>query len=86
MRARIALRKEGIIPPSSTDPDAEDTLIQAELKDIQKGGGKIVTENDIIAAFSRGDEVSSSIFFIFLNSPTRFISGHGYHPGDMRQI
>jgi len=57
VRARIALRKEGIIPPSSTDPDAEDTLIQTEVKAIRKKVGKNITEDDVIAAFSRGDEV-----------------------------
>jgi hypothetical protein len=62
VRARIALRKEGIIPLSSTDPNAEDTLIQAEVKAIRKKGGKNVTEDDVIAAFSRGDEVSLLIF------------------------
>ena len=54
VRVRIALRKEGTIPLSPADPDAEDALVQAEVKAMRF---KNITEDDVIAAFSRGDEV-----------------------------
>lgn len=54
MRVRIALRKEGIIPLSPADPEAEDALVKAEVKAMRV---KNITEDDVIAAFSKGDEV-----------------------------
>ncbi|KIM36928.1 hypothetical protein M413DRAFT_448847 [Hebeloma cylindrosporum] len=61
MRARIALRKEGSIPLTPSDSDAEDDLVYEELEAFRKGRGNIVTEDDIISAFSRGDETMDII-------------------------
>ena len=59
MRARIALRLAGKIPPKGVhDEDLDHDIVRDEIKAIQRGNGRSVREDEIIAAFSRGDEVS----------------------------
>uniref|UniRef100_A0A8H7Y9A5 DUF6697 domain-containing protein n=1 Tax=Psilocybe cubensis TaxID=181762 RepID=A0A8H7Y9A5_PSICU len=55
MRARIALRKYGQLLPSTSKAD-EETLIRSEIKSIKINKGMHLTENDIIDAFSKGEE------------------------------
>ena len=60
MRARIALRKAGLIPIyDKKDGEAlEASLIDSEINAVKSGSpGYPVTVNDIINAFIRGDEV-----------------------------
>ncbi|PPQ75509.1 hypothetical protein CVT26_015841, partial [Gymnopilus dilepis] len=57
MRARIALRLAGKIPPKGVhDEDLDHDIVRDEIKAIQRGNGRSVREDEIIAAFSRGDE------------------------------
>lgn len=61
MRARIALRLAGLIPVKDATGDEkanEEEVVKDEIKAIQRGNGRYVREEDIIAALSRGDEVS----------------------------
>ena len=52
MRARIALRKAGVLPVNVAEE--WDTLVKNEIV----RGRTQVTEDDIIEALNRGDEVS----------------------------
>jgi hypothetical protein len=61
----VVLRKEGVIPLTPSDQEAENDLIQEEAQAIHIGKGKTVTEDDIINAFSNGDEVEFFFFLIF---------------------
>ncbi|KDR85964.1 hypothetical protein GALMADRAFT_219022 [Galerina marginata CBS 339.88] len=54
MRSRIALRKAGAIPLE--DKDVEEDIINAEMAAFRANGGLPVTEEDVIAAFSQGEE------------------------------
>lgn len=56
MRARIALRRHRILLPATKAND-EEKLVRAEVSAIKINKGKPLTEDDIIAAFSKGDEV-----------------------------
>ncbi|KAJ2911597.1 hypothetical protein MD484_g8818, partial [Candolleomyces efflorescens] len=58
MRARIALRKRGEIPVNeAADGDSYYAcLVIQEMESIKQGRGKFLTEEDIIDAFTRGDE------------------------------
>jgi hypothetical protein len=56
MRARIALRKAGVLPVD--DAKEEDMLVKAEMDKVKGNKGTQVTEDDIIQALDRGDEVS----------------------------
>ena len=57
MRARVVLRKEGAIPLTPRNQQAEDELVEAEARAIYEGNGKVISEEDILEAFCRGDEV-----------------------------
>lgn len=61
MRARIALRKFGLL--SVDNKDTHDLLISQEMEKIKQGKGRDLSEEDIIDAFSRGDEVRLHNFF-----------------------
>ncbi|KAF8177598.1 hypothetical protein BJ912DRAFT_1063501 [Pholiota molesta] len=54
MRARIALRLASIIPMD--DKDEEERIISEEVDSIKKDRGRPVSSDNIIAAFSDGDE------------------------------
>ena len=60
MTARIALRKAGLLP--ALDEGVEAKLVKAELENIKIRKGSPVTQEDVIAAFDRGDEVSYTPF------------------------
>lgn len=55
MRARIALRKAGILPVD--DKVKETALVHEEQEKAKSGNGHPVNEKDILEAFRRGDEV-----------------------------
>lgn len=57
MRARIALRKAGVLPVD--DKKKESTLVLEEQEKTKCGKGHPVSEKDILDAFRRGDEVRS---------------------------
>ncbi|KAF5311336.1 hypothetical protein D9611_012629 [Ephemerocybe angulata] len=54
MRARIALRKAGVLPVD--DKEGEEALLLKEMGDVKKGKGRPVTEGDVLEAFKNGDE------------------------------
>ena len=56
MRARIALRKAGLLPVD--DANEAEKLVKAEMDKVKANKGTVVTEKDIITALNRGDEVS----------------------------
>jgi len=57
IRARVVLRKKGAIPLGPRDQETENDLVEAEAHAIRQGTGMAVSEEDIIADFSRGEEV-----------------------------
>jgi len=54
MRARIALRKVGVLPVD--DAREEEMLVKAEMDKVRGNKGTEVTEDDIVEALNRGDE------------------------------
>ncbi|KAF9480886.1 kinase-like protein [Pholiota conissans] len=62
IRARIALRLSSIIPID--DKQEEQSIIQKEVTMIKKGQGRPVSEDDVIAAYSNGEEFAPSAYFI----------------------
>jgi hypothetical protein len=60
MRARIALRKFGLL--SADAKETRDLLVSQEMEKIKQGKGRDLSEEDIIDAFSRGDEVRLPFF------------------------
>lgn len=56
MRARIALRKYGLIPLENKDAEGE--VIVAEVLAIKADKGRELTPDEVISAICRGDEVS----------------------------
>lgn len=62
MRARIALRKKGLIPVE--DKAIENDIIRNEMTAIKACRGKPVSTEEIIAAFHKGDEVSAVFLFL----------------------
>lgn len=62
MRARIALRLASIIPIDNKEEEAR--IVQKEVKAVKASKGRPVSEEDIIDAFCRGDEVISSSHLI----------------------
>jgi hypothetical protein len=69
MRARIALRKAGILPVvGMTDEEKDEeekSLIETEMLRIRRREGTPVDRDDIIMAFCKGEEVCQSYCFIF---------------------
>ena len=57
MRARIALRKAGVLP--AQDLESEEGLVNEEVVKMRKKQGKPVDQDDVLGALRRGDEVSS---------------------------
>ena len=63
MRCRIALRKAGVLP---VDNEIEEQrLVEAEKIKVKANRGTEVTEDDILQALERGEEVSFFFFFFF---------------------
>jgi hypothetical protein len=58
-RARIALRKAGLLPQDTLALEKE--MVRQELERIKMGGGHPVEHRDIVEAFERGEEVSGSL-------------------------
>lgn len=58
MRARIALRKAGLIPLE--DKATENALIEEEMGKIKQSRGRAVLMGEILDAFHKGEEVSSA--------------------------
>ncbi|KAF6746320.1 hypothetical protein DFP72DRAFT_923167 [Ephemerocybe angulata] len=54
MRARIALRKAGVLPVD--DKEGEEALLLKGMGDVKRGKGRPVTEGDVLEAFKNGDE------------------------------
>ncbi|KAH9486088.1 hypothetical protein JR316_0000152 [Psilocybe cubensis] len=54
MRARVALRKAGLIPLK--DKVEETSLIEEEMQNIKRGKGRVVTLGEILSAFHKGEE------------------------------
>lgn len=57
MRARIVLRAAGLFP--NDDKEQEKELVDEEVERIKNGNGEGVTMDQILQAFSDGDEVSN---------------------------
>lgn len=55
MHARIALRKFKILP--AKDEEAENKLVKTEMLAIKNSKGRKLTEDEVISAFSNGEEV-----------------------------
>lgn len=60
MRARIALRKLGVLP--AQDPELEETLVNEEVVKMRKKIGQEPDQRDVLQALRRGDEVRQSPF------------------------
>jgi hypothetical protein len=66
MRARIALRKVGVLPVA--DAHEAEILVKAEMDKIRASKGTEVTEDEIMGALNRGDEVSFFFLGVTLSS------------------
>lgn len=68
MRARIALRKAGILPVVGMTGEEKDNeekyLIETEMLKIRRREGTPVDKDDIITAVCKGEEVCQSYCFI----------------------
>ncbi|KAF9562269.1 hypothetical protein CPC08DRAFT_761565 [Agrocybe pediades] len=54
MRARIALRKRGLLPVD--DKKAEEDLVDTEVQNVRENRGIALSEEEVISAICRGDE------------------------------
>lgn len=81
MRVRIALRRAGAIPLE--DKDQEKEVIEQEKLAVKAGRPFYpVTEDDIISAFLKGDEVGNFLI-LFKDIPNHIYIGHRHYPDDM---
>ncbi|KAJ3524336.1 hypothetical protein NMY22_g11043 [Coprinellus aureogranulatus] len=58
MQARIALRRDGVLPVSDTETECK--ILGEEMGKMRKKQGRSVTEGELIQSLRRGDEVSTS--------------------------
>ena len=58
-RARIALRKAGLLPQDTLALEKE--MVKQELERVKLGDGHPVEPRDVVEAFERGEEVSGSL-------------------------
>ena len=63
MRCRIALRKAGVLPVDNKIE--EEQLVNAEEVKVKANRGTYVTEDDILQALYRGDEVSLFYYYYY---------------------